>query len=100
MIIHYFHIKGIVSIPFKANPPLIVDPDTVLAFSVSGQYLQVIISVRSLGGTLKSSIHTDRFSIHSFFNAERWMFCGSFLEKSLENIFSVSLHLNDLIMDN
>jgi hypothetical protein len=37
MIIHYFHIKGIVSIPFKANSPLIVDPDTVLAFSVSGQ---------------------------------------------------------------
>jgi hypothetical protein len=27
------------------------------------------------------------------------MYCGSFLEKSLENIFSVSLHLNDLIMD-
>jgi hypothetical protein len=30
MVVHYFNVHGLAVVPDEANPPLIVDPDTVL----------------------------------------------------------------------
>lgn len=42
MIIHDFHVVGIPTVPFETDPPLIVDPDTVLSFSFSRKGLKPI----------------------------------------------------------
>jgi hypothetical protein len=42
MIVDDFHIVGFAVAPPKANAPLIVDADTVLAFSIANQFLEPI----------------------------------------------------------
>jgi len=42
MIVSYFYVINAVIMPFKANAPLVVDPDTVLSFPVSFQCLKVV----------------------------------------------------------
>lgn len=42
MVIDNFDAVGVVGLPAKADTPLIVDPDAVLAFSVSAKLLQSI----------------------------------------------------------
>ena len=42
MIVGDFHIQGVAVFPVKANPPLIVDPDAVLALPIPGQLFQPI----------------------------------------------------------
>ncbi len=41
MIINYFYIDDAVSIPFKANPPLVIYANTVLPDSIASQSFQV-----------------------------------------------------------
>jgi hypothetical protein len=42
VVVSYFNICGITVIPNEADSPLIVDPDTVLPFSIAFQHLQPI----------------------------------------------------------
>lgn len=42
MIIHYFNVVRVASLPFKADTPLIVNPNTVLPQAVPGQFFQAI----------------------------------------------------------
>ena len=42
MVVHDFNINGIAIHPDKTDSPLIVDPNTVLSFSVTTQYLQSV----------------------------------------------------------
>jgi hypothetical protein len=42
MVVHYFHVMGMVIMPGEANPELIVNPDTILARSVSLEGFQAI----------------------------------------------------------
>ncbi len=42
MIINYLNLINIAGVPLKADAPLIIDPDTVLAFTVASQLLQPI----------------------------------------------------------
>ena len=42
MVVHNFNIHGIAVHPDEAYSPLIVDPDTVLSFSVSPQRFQSV----------------------------------------------------------
>lgn len=42
MVIHNLDFMSIAGIPAEANPPLIVNPDAVLAGAVSSQFLQSI----------------------------------------------------------
>jgi hypothetical protein len=42
MVIGYFHVKSVTLPPSKTNPPLIVDPNTVLSFPVSFESLQTV----------------------------------------------------------
>jgi len=42
VVIHNFNLVRVALAPYEANPPLVVDPNTVLAFSVSAQALQPI----------------------------------------------------------
>jgi hypothetical protein len=34
MVVRYFHVAGVIVFPLETNPPLLVNPDAVLAFSV------------------------------------------------------------------
>jgi hypothetical protein len=34
MVVHDFNVHGLVILPTKADPELIIDPDTVLAFAI------------------------------------------------------------------
>jgi hypothetical protein len=42
VIINNLHIAGIASLPFKANTPAIIDPNTVLPGPIARQFFQVI----------------------------------------------------------
>lgn len=42
MIVGDLHIVGVTISPAKANPPLIVDPDAVLALSISGELFEAV----------------------------------------------------------
>jgi hypothetical protein len=42
MVVHYFHVIGVVIMPDEANPELIVDPDTVLSRPVPLEGFQAI----------------------------------------------------------
>lgn len=42
MVIDDFHINGVAVTPFEANPPLLIDTDAVLAFSITFQNLELI----------------------------------------------------------
>jgi hypothetical protein len=42
MIIHDFNIKSVAVFPSKADSPLVIDPDTVLALPMSSQGLEPI----------------------------------------------------------
>ncbi len=42
MIIYNFHVVRVTFLPFKANPPLIIDPNTVLTQAVAFQFFQTI----------------------------------------------------------
>jgi len=42
VVVSNFNIRGIAVTPYEADPPLIVDPDTVLPFSIALQHLQPI----------------------------------------------------------
>jgi len=42
MIINDFHFKGIMPLPEEAKAELIINPDTVLSFSISLQYFQLV----------------------------------------------------------
>jgi hypothetical protein len=42
MVVCYFNVIGVSVFPTKADPPLIVDPDTVLPFAVSLQGFQPV----------------------------------------------------------
>lgn len=89
MIIDDLYIKGVAASPDKADTPLLVDADTVLAFSFAVQSLQVVRrrSVRSI----------DRLSMRSLRKAIRCISFGNLREKARLNTFSVSAHLKDLI---
>lgn len=57
-------------------------------------------SKRLEGGTLRSFRIVARLSMRSFLKATCCISFGNFFEKILLNIFSVSLHLNDWIINN
>jgi hypothetical protein len=42
MVVHYFHVIGVVIMPDEANPELIVNPDTVLSRTVPLEGFQAI----------------------------------------------------------
>jgi hypothetical protein len=42
VIIHDFYVKRILALPAEANPPLVINPDAVLAFAVTFQRFQVV----------------------------------------------------------
>ena len=42
MVIHHFHVIGVATLPFKTNPPLVVDANAILTGSFAGQFLQAI----------------------------------------------------------
>ena len=42
MVINDFNVMGIATYPTKADPPLVVDADAVLADTVGGEFLQTI----------------------------------------------------------
>jgi len=42
MIVSDFYIEGVTAVPNKADPPLIVDPDTVLSGTLSFQFLKPV----------------------------------------------------------
>jgi len=42
MIVRYLHLVGIAILPTKTDPPLLVDPDTVLAFTIPFELLQSV----------------------------------------------------------
>jgi hypothetical protein len=42
MVIRDFHVKSVALTPFKTNPPLIVDPNTVLSFPIPSESFQTV----------------------------------------------------------
>lgn len=42
MVVRYFHVVGVLVSPLETNPPLIVNPDAVLAFPVSRKGLESV----------------------------------------------------------
>lgn len=42
MIVNYLDVKGVPFAPAKADSPLVIDPDAVLAPSIAGQFLKAI----------------------------------------------------------
>jgi hypothetical protein len=53
MIVNDFHVVGISVLPMKADPPLIVDPNAVLAVSVAAELLQSVsreVQITQAGG--------------------------------------------------
>jgi len=42
MVIHDLHVVGVIIFPVETDPPLIVDPDAVLALSASRKRLESI----------------------------------------------------------
>jgi hypothetical protein len=42
VVVHNFYIKGISVLPAKANPPLIIDSDTVLSFAIAFQSFEPV----------------------------------------------------------
>jgi hypothetical protein len=56
MIIDNFNMIGMAILPIKADPPLVIDPDTPLAFSATAQFFQTVpwwnAEKRQCGGTM------------------------------------------------
>ena len=42
MVIHDFHVEGVALVPVEANPPLIIDPYTVLSGTFPAKHLETI----------------------------------------------------------
>jgi hypothetical protein len=73
VIVYYLYIVSVTIAPTKANPPLVIDPNTVLAFPVSLKFLKTVPRrdtkiIQSLGGvkhekpTLRDPPQTGRES--------------------------------------
>jgi hypothetical protein len=43
MVVRYFHVVGVMVFPLETNSPLLVNPDAVLAFSVSRHLMDLIM---------------------------------------------------------
>jgi hypothetical protein len=48
MVVHNLNLGGVRLNPAKANPPLVIDPDTVLTCVISSQALQAIPRITNL----------------------------------------------------
>lgn len=68
MVVYDFDVVGIAGLPFEANPPLIVDADTVLAFANTPELFQSIPrrhpQVRDLVGGVEHQELTERTPLH------------------------------------
>ena len=64
MVVYYFHVPSIFSIPSKAYSPLVVDADTVLTSPVSRKGFQAVT-----GGFLKSIRFSELSKSRSFSKA-------------------------------
>lgn len=42
MVIRYFYLIGVAVTPFKTNPPLVINPDAILAPAITFELLQSI----------------------------------------------------------
>jgi hypothetical protein len=73
MIIHYLHVVCITLSPFKANPPLLINPNTVLTFPIPRQFFQPIRWGYTQIIERNSSIEHSQFPQSHLLNI-RWKF--------------------------
>lgn len=92
MIVYNFNKVRISVLPGKEDTPLAVDPNAILPLSVAFEGFQPVP-----GGIFKLSKDTAAFRISSLIRACLDI-ARNFLTSKSSNSFSVSLHLNDLIM--
>jgi hypothetical protein len=69
MIIHDFNVMWTVIFPRKADSPLVVDPDTVLSHSVSGQLFQSISRTRGEVAQLHCAIQHNQLALRRLLEA-------------------------------
>ena len=80
MIIRDFNIKRVAAFPFETNPPLVVDSDTVLSFSVALQFFEAIRRRDS------QVVNVDRIIDHPQFAQRHLLNVGWQFARSLASI--------------
>jgi hypothetical protein len=98
MIVSYFDVIHAVLMPFKANPPLIVNPNTVLPFPLSLQCFQVVCRRNPKVVKVSGSMDHNQFPFGNPLNVLR-QFAGKTSIKYLFRLFAFEClnHRNILI---
>jgi hypothetical protein len=93
VVIDDFHIVGITVFEPKAQPPLVVDADAVLAAAPALQWFQAVA-----GRNAQVVERGSGIELRSFFKASRCTSCGSFRETLPLAMMAACLPLKLLIM--
>jgi hypothetical protein len=62
MVIYDFHVECVLALPAEANPPLVINPDTVLSFAIASQGFQAIAIRRAKIGQAASLVQQKQLS--------------------------------------
>ena len=62
MVVHYFYLVSVCTYPAEANPPLVIDTDTVLSFTVGLQGLQMVALRSAQIAQMPSLVQKQQFT--------------------------------------
>jgi len=71
VVVHYLDLISVPITPYKAEPPLIVDPDSVLAFPVAAQRLQAVSGRRCQIAQLRGAVQLPELSAGSLLDGSK-----------------------------